>query len=153
MSDPGAMLMQIAMVCSDDPVRSESEADAEGVSALALAAGRVEATSTLLGCNVLDVEPLPETSDVDVSLDAPALLFSGGLDTRTPTARNQEVADHLPNSRVIVFPVGSHVQVPNIPCANQILADFVDDPSALDSLDTECVAQLTADFEFSTLDE
>ncbi|MCA9902564.1 MAG: alpha/beta fold hydrolase [Anaerolineae bacterium] len=142
------ILMQFAMVCSDDPVFSDKESDAEGVSSLAIAAGRGEAHTFTVGCSIVHVEQLPASSDVDVSLDIPVLLFGGGLDTRTPVVRNQEVADHLPNARLIVFPVGSHVQVPNMRCANQILAAFVDDPSALASLDTTCIEQFTSAFEF-----
>lgn len=144
------ILMQAAMICSDDPVLSVAEAEAEGANALAAAAAQTEATTILALCSILDVEQLPDSSDVDVTLDVPTLLLGGGLDTRTPPVRNQEVADHLPNSRLIVFPTGSHVQVPNIPCANQILAAFVDDPSTLADLDTSCVAEMTEVFEFTT---
>ncbi|MCK6581125.1 MAG: alpha/beta hydrolase [Anaerolineae bacterium] len=153
-SSNSALLMQLSIVCSDDPVFADSEADSEGVSELAIAAGRGEAAIFRTGCSVINVQQLPESSDVDVSRDIPTLLFSGGLDTRTPTARNQEVADRLPNSRVIVFPTGAHVQVPNIPCANELLADFVADPSSLDSLDESCAATLLEGFQFITsLDE
>jgi pimeloyl-ACP methyl ester carboxylesterase len=143
------ILMQLAMVCSDDPVATVFDADAEGLSALALAAGRNEAKMFLLGCPLINVQQLPDSSDVDVSLDVPTLLLGGGLDTRTPISRNQEVADSLPNARLVIFPTGSHVQVPNIPCANAILADFVTDPSALQTLDITCIAEFTEAFEFA----
>lgn len=143
------ILMQAAMICSDDPVLAISEAEDDSANALANAFARQEASADQLLCSVLNVDQLPDSSDVDVTLDVPTLLLGGALDTRTPPVRNQEVADHLPNSRLIVFPVGSHVQVPNVPCANEILADFVDDPSTLETLDTGCVATLTEAFEFA----
>jgi pimeloyl-ACP methyl ester carboxylesterase len=141
---PIAGLMHMAMVCSDDPPQSEPTYDQTDYSEFAALTEQVFAASYADQCAVLNVERLPDESDVDVSLDVPVLVLSGGLDVRTPPFRNQQVADALPNSRVITFDLGDHVQYRGdfAPCAASLVSQFVIDPSTLQNLDASCTASL-----------
>lgn len=132
------LLMHTAMVCSDDPVKSVDEVKLDGAGRYATLFGQVKGTQYVQLCSLIDVQGLPDSTDVDVTLDVPVLLLSGDLDVATPTFRSQEVADALPNATLAVFPGRSHVQIAgaNI-CAGQIMTQFVLDPTA--KLDTSCL--------------
>lgn len=138
---PGAyaLLMHIAIVCSDDPVVSADEVKLEGAGRYATLFGQAGAAEYIEYCSLIDVQGLPDTTDVDVTTDVPVLLLSGDLDVATPAFRSQEVADALPNATLLVFPGRTHVQIngSNI-CAAQIMTQFVLSPTA--ALDTRCVS-------------
>ena len=145
------VLMHFAMVCSDDPVRSTEELRLEGVGRYARVFGEQMTSDYISACDVLDLPQLPDTSDIDVMTDVPVLIFSGGLDIPTPEFLGQEVADHLPDVRHVIFPTGFHVQLANInTCATRILGDFVRDPAL--EIDASCVAEQEP-LTFPVLDE
>ena len=133
-----ALLMHMAMVCSDDPAKSVDEVKLDGAGRYATLFGQAGAEQYVQLCSLIDVQELPDTTDVDVTTDVPVLLLSGDLDVATPTFRSQEVADALPNATLLVFPGRTHVQLAgsNI-CAGQIMTQFVLDPTA--TLDTSCL--------------
>ena len=132
-----ALLMHMAMVCSDDPVHSVDEVNMQGVGKYAQLFGEAAAEEYTQLCSFIDVQELPDATDETVTTDVPALLLSGDLDVATPTFRSQEVADALPDSTLVVFPGRTHVQIAAINvCAAQVMTQFVLDPTA--SLDTSC---------------
>ncbi len=135
-----AFLMHMAMVCSDDPVKSVDEVKLDGAGRYATLFGQAGAAEYVQLCSLIDVQELPDSTDVDVTTDVPVLLLSGDLDVATPTFRSQEVADALPNATLVVFPGRTHVQIAgsNL-CAGQVMMQFVLDPTA--TLDTSCVAE------------
>ncbi|MBZ0291187.1 MAG: alpha/beta fold hydrolase [Anaerolineae bacterium] len=135
-----AWLMHAAMVCSDDPPQREPNYDTSSYSDLALFAEQVFSMSYIPQCETLNVERLSDESDLGVSADVPTLILGGGLDVRTPVVENQEVADMLPNSRLITFEYSDHVQYRGdyAPCAASIVSAFVVDPASLDDLDASC---------------
>ncbi|MCA9869686.1 MAG: hypothetical protein KC487_04820, partial [Anaerolineae bacterium] len=94
-NSPMALLMHVAMVCSDDPVHSVDEVNIEGVGKYAQLFGQAGAEEYAQFCSLIDVQELPDSTDVAVTTDVPALLLSGDLDVATPTFRSQEVADAL----------------------------------------------------------
>jgi pimeloyl-ACP methyl ester carboxylesterase len=133
-----AWLMHLAVVCSDDPVGSVDDVDTEGVSRYAELLGVEAARGYARYCDLVDVAPLPGSTDAPVTTDVPTILLSGGLDVATPTFRSQEVADALPNATLVVFPGFTHVQLgQDNACAFDVLRQFVSDPSA--ELDLSCV--------------
>ncbi|MCB9458309.1 MAG: alpha/beta fold hydrolase [Anaerolineaceae bacterium] len=136
-----AELMHNAMVCSDDPPQPEASYDQSSYSEFARFTEQVFAKMYVGVCETLDLERLPDTSDENPTVDVPTLVLSGGLDVRTPTVRNQEVADALPNSRIIIFEYSDHVQYRGdyAPCASAIVSAFVNDPSSLQDLDASCL--------------
>lgn len=136
-----ATLMHYAVVCSDDPVRSVDEVVLEGVqSRLAKLFGQLAAREYVIACEIADVPGLPDETDVDVTVDVPTLVLSGGIDAQTPTFRSEIVAGSLPNARLVVFPDGTHVQLGAVNlCAARILTSFLADPGA--PLPTDCLAE------------
>ena len=137
---PMAILMHMAMVCSDDPVNSVDDVKLDGVGRYATLFGQAGAEEYAAFCAAIGVASLPDDTDVDVTTDVPALLLGGDLDVATPTFRSREVADGLPHATLIVFPGRTHVQIAGVNlCAGQIMTQFVLDPTA--SLDTSCTAE------------
>ena len=91
-------------------------------------------------CSFIEMQELPDTTDVNVTTDVPVLLLSGDLDVATPTFRSPEVADALPNAALVVFPGRTHVRIAGAnTCAGQVMTQFVLDPTA--KPDTSCVAE------------
>jgi pimeloyl-ACP methyl ester carboxylesterase len=130
--------MHFAMVCSDDPVHSVDDVITDGAGEYAALFGMNVAEEYAALCSLLDVQELPDSTDVNVAVDVPTLLLSGDLDVQTPTFRSQIVADALPNGRMLVFPGQTHVQIASInTCAMKIMSQFVLDPAA--ELDTSCM--------------
>jgi pimeloyl-ACP methyl ester carboxylesterase len=134
-----ALLVHLAMVCSDDPPRSLDDVVVDGFSRYEVLFARSSARLYVEMCAALDLPQLPASADQPVVSDVPALVLSGGLDIQTPYFVAQGVADHLSRARHVIFPTGFHVQVMNInPCAIRIVCDFVTDPFA--EPDLSCAA-------------
>lgn len=135
-----SMLMHLAVVCSDDPVRSPDELVLDGVGRLAEEFGRSVTREYVALCRAIDVPSLPDSTDVNVTVDVPTLVLSGGLDAQTPTFRSEVVAKALPDARLVVFPDGTHVQLGSVNlCAGKIMTSFVEDPKR--PLPLECLAE------------
>lgn len=100
-----AMLMPMAVVCSDDPVTQATDLIVEpGASANARACGASTLAQYLASCAAVDVQPLPDSTHVDVTADVPTLILAGALDARTPSIRRALVAEKLPRASIMVFP-------------------------------------------------
>jgi pimeloyl-ACP methyl ester carboxylesterase len=121
-----AILMHFAMVCSDDPAKSTDELVLDGAGRYAILFGEAVTREYIEVCRIFDVPQLSDEYDINVELDVPVLILSGGLDVKTPTFLSQAVADSLPNATHVIFPSGTHVQLGSINlCAAQITTDFV----------------------------
>ncbi len=141
-ASPSAMaaIMHMAVVCSDDPVRSVNELVLDGASRYATVLGTGMAREYVRFCSSVAVPSLPDSTDVNVASTIPTLILSGGLDAQTPTFRSELVARTLPNARLVVFPAGTHVQLGAINlCAGQIMVAFVRDPKG--RLPLECARE------------
>jgi pimeloyl-ACP methyl ester carboxylesterase len=141
-ASPGAMaaIMHMAVVCSDDPVRSVDELVLDGASRYAKVLGTGMAREYVRFCSSVAVPSLPDSTDLNVASTIPTLILSGGLDAQTPTFRSELVARTLPHARLVVFPAGTHVQMGAINlCAGQIMVAFVRDPKG--GLPLECVRE------------
>jgi pimeloyl-ACP methyl ester carboxylesterase len=137
-----AILMHMAVVCSDDPVTSPDDMIvAPDASAYARVYGRSVLKEYLEFCRAVEVPPLPDETDVDVTTDVPTLILAGDLDARTPIIRSELVAASLPRATIVEFPEGTHVQLGEInQCAGKILRAFLAEPDA--ALDTGCIAEM-----------
>lgn len=71
-----------------------------------------------------------------VRSDTPALLLAGEVDPILPPVWAEEVARHLPNSRLVVVPQASHWPV--TPCTRNLIREFLAAGST-EGLDTACV--------------
>jgi pimeloyl-ACP methyl ester carboxylesterase len=134
-----AMLMHMAVVCSDDPVTQPSDLIVEpDASVYARAYGASALEEYLEFCAAVDVPPLPDSTDIDVTTDVPTLILAGALDARTPAIRSELVAETLPRATIVVFPEGTHVQLGEVNlCAGEILQAFLADPDAVP--DMSCI--------------
>jgi pimeloyl-ACP methyl ester carboxylesterase len=72
--------------------------------------------------------------------EIPTLIFAGEFDPITPPANGRLAADSLPNSTFIEVPAVGHGAVPYNQCTKDIMAAFLNQPSA--ALDTSCVAAI-----------
>lgn len=73
----------------------------------------------------------------------PVLVFSGGFDPVTPTSMAKEIVSHLPNARLVIIPMMSHLfdGLSNIECFDNIALQFLDQPSS-HKLNASCVQQM-----------
>jgi len=78
-----------------------------------------------------------------VSSDAPVLIFSGNMDPVTPPKYGEEVARHLPKSRHVIVPEGSHDVdgLTDLGCIDRIALEFLEKGDAKD-LDVSCVERM-----------
>lgn len=134
--------MHMAVVCSDDPVTSVDDLIVNpDITAYARLYGQSVLDDYLEFCKAVDVPPLPDSTDVDVTTDVSTLILAGDLDARTPVVRSELVAQNLPRASIVVFPEGTHVQLGEInQCAGKILKAFLDNPEG--TLDTGCIASM-----------
>lgn len=93
-------------------------------------------------CNRWGVDVLPATVDDPVISDIPTLLLSGRFDPVTPPPFAEAAAAGLSNATVVVDPTASHGVAFLSPCANTIMAAFLNDPMARP--DTSCLAEQVA---------
>jgi pimeloyl-ACP methyl ester carboxylesterase len=137
-----AMLMHMAVVCSDDPVTSTEDLIIDpDASTYARVFGQAALREYLEFCAAVDVPSLPDDTDADVTTDVPTLILAGDLDARTPVIRSELVAATLPRATIVEFPQGTHVQLGEVnQCAGQILLAFLRNPDA--TLDTACILDM-----------
>jgi hypothetical protein len=91
-------------------------------------------------CKVWNVVPLPASVNDAVQSDVPALVLSGRFDPITPPGNGQRVAEALSNVYSFVFPNTGHGAFRSEPCANAIVAAFLDDPATKPG--DSCIARL-----------
>ncbi|RVT83853.1 alpha/beta hydrolase [Inhella crocodyli] len=133
-----ATAMYMAVVCSDDPVRSPDEVIREGAGPLPLLFADAVARELIGMCEAVAVPSLPDTTDRNVASALPTLVLSGRLDAQTPTFRSEEVVRTLPKAQLAVFPDGTHVQVGAInACAMGLIVQFLNAPAQ--PVDTACL--------------
>ncbi|MDT5152334.1 MAG: hypothetical protein QOI01_4067, partial [Mycobacterium sp.] len=65
--------------------------------------------------------------------DVPALLLAVTLDAVTPPSQADLAAEGLPNGRVVRIAGSGHDVLSRSTCAQQILIDFLDDPTGYDA--------------------
>ena len=70
-----------------------------------------------------------------VEADAPVLMLSGNIDPATPLELGKEAAQHLPNSRQIIFANAPHIYSSD--CARALAVEFITKASAR-NLNTTC---------------
>ncbi len=87
--------------------------------------------------------PAAPPSDVDlVRNDIPTLILTGQFDNLTPKRQGEIVQQGLDNSILIDLPNTAHATVPTQPCAESLMADFLENPDA--GPDTSCLRDISA---------
>ncbi len=79
-------------------------------------------------CRNWNVPALPQIFKAPVVSDLPVLIFNGWFDPITPSTFGDTVAQTLPNSHVVTFPVGAHGMMVGNLCAANIAANFLQNP-------------------------
>ncbi len=133
--------LHFSVTCAEDVPRIQPDVEK---AVLANLPTRKLAERTIAVCDVWPRGTMPPDFAHPVTSDAPALLFSGGMDPVTPPAYGAEVAKTLANSRHVVAPGYGHI-VSGYACGPRLIATFVDE-ARTDKLSETCVAH----FEKST---
>ena len=76
-----------------------------------------------------------------VQSDVPVLILGGTFDMVTPFAWGEIVAKGLENAQVVAIPGGGHGLVNTMPCAQELMTAFIDNPDA--PVDATCATELT----------
>jgi pimeloyl-ACP methyl ester carboxylesterase len=92
-------------------------------------------------CSSWNVKPIPSSLRQPVSSPVKTLLLSGEIDIRTPPALGDQVAKTLPKSTHLVVPYASHSTI-SVPCAAEILTDFLEADGDMKKVDTSCLKQV-----------
>ena len=130
--------MYYSVVCAED---ADINLDAVPVDALRpeIAEGaRDDLASYAEACTRWDVATLPGSVDEPVVSDIPTLLLSGRFDPVTPPHFAAAAAAGLTNATNLVDPQASHGVAFLSPCANTIIADFLNNPN--ETPDSSCLA-------------
>ena len=100
--------------------------------------GAYRVRQQLTACKAWGLPVVPRAGFV--ASEAPVLLIAGGMDHVTPVRAAEEVAAHLPNSRVVVVPALGHLPegLSNMECYERIVHAFFIAGDAAD-LDLECL--------------
>jgi pimeloyl-ACP methyl ester carboxylesterase len=136
--------MYMSVVCADHGNTDPSKTDYKGVNPRLAAEQRQAAADEVALCKKWQIELLPRADLQPVQSDLPVLLLSGDFDPITPPNYAETLLPFLPNATHVVFARGAHGQAVEQPCANAIIAAFLDDPGG--KLDTTCANQPVARF-------
>ncbi len=132
--------MYFSVVCAEDADFDLDDLNVDGVRPFIAESGRLDAESLLDTCTLWNVESLGSQADQPVVSDIPTLVLSGNFDPITPPAYGQIAADTLPQSYVYTFPNTAHGAALSDDCPNQIIRDFLDDPTI--APDAGCITTL-----------
>lgn len=135
--------LYLSVACGEDTNRIDSDEIAGATEGTFL--GRYRVDEQIGACRQWPSASVPVEQSAPVRLDAPVLLLAGTMDYVTPLAWATEVANALPNSRVVPirhlghFPIG----LTGMECYDKIIAEFFQGGSA-QSLDLACVGRMAA---------
>lgn len=87
-----------------------------------------DARTILEVCRDWRIRVLDRSLVQPVKSDIPTLLLSGSFDPITPPAHAERVAAHLARAHTVTFARGTHGQAFTQPCANRLIAAFLDQP-------------------------
>lgn len=137
LGDQFALGMHFSVTCAEDVPFIPAEELARETSGTYLGDFSVRAYQKT--CAIWPPGKVPASFATPVKSDAPALLFSGGVDPVSPAWIAEAAARHLPNSRHIVVRDAGHT-ASNV-CIDGLMAEFITKGSAR-GLDAACVSQI-----------
>jgi len=136
--------MWFTVECADRGDTDLSTLDLSGLDPQIAAEERDTAEEELAVCDTWNVDLLPRTDLNPVISDIPTLLLSGSWDPITPPQYAEQLLPTLTNANHVIFTDGAHGQAGLDPCANRIIASFLDDP--MGDLDASCADHPVSDF-------
>lgn len=128
--------MNLTMNCADG-AGLDPGADARAIER----PGRFRLLLAVPLCSQWPVEATSSTFNEPITSDIPTLVMAGRFDPITPPDGSESVARRLTNATFALWPNRGH-GVTGDPCANTVLAAFLDDPGA--AVDLSCVESLAA---------
>jgi pimeloyl-ACP methyl ester carboxylesterase len=129
--------MYYSVVCAEDADFTVDDYDLTGLPKQVVEMEKYSAEFILNACKMWNVSELGPSADEPVASDIPTLLLTGTFDPITPPEYARQAAETLPNSFLYEFPAGGHGEVGSTDCADQILVDFVNDPTQ--APDASCI--------------
>ncbi|MGD9531703.1 alpha/beta fold hydrolase [Pseudonocardia sp.] len=120
--------MYLSVLCAEDGDLDPDAAPTAGLRPEVAAFGREGVTNQAAGCAAWDV-PAARGADDPVTSDVPTLLLSGRFDPITPAGNAALAAGTLERSRSYTFPTTGHGAFGSDPCAEEIVASFLEDPA------------------------
>jgi pimeloyl-ACP methyl ester carboxylesterase len=121
--------MYYSVICAEDADFNPTDVPLDGVRPQIAKNVVSDLQSFVDVCELWQVDRLPSTIDKPVVSDIPSLLLSGQFDPITPPAFAAAAAEHLPNSYNYIYPAGSHGVAFGSDCVDQIIQDFLDNPT------------------------
>lgn len=137
--------MYYSVMCAEDADYLMSQIATEGIRPEFVTSNLLQAESFLALCNQWGVSDLGSRVDQPVSSDIPTLVLSGRFDPITPPYFADAAAETLSNSYVYTFPNNGHGAYLSGPCADNLIADFINAPTV--TPDSSCIEQIP-DIEF-----
>lgn len=136
--------MYITVVCSEFGDTPGSALRFPGLTKRLAEEGMVDARRLLDTCRDWKIRLLDKALLQPVHSDIPTLLLSGRFDPITPPEEADRVAATLSRAYRFTFAGGTHGQAFTVPCANQLIAQFLDTPGQRP--DGRCVQEATPTF-------
>jgi pimeloyl-ACP methyl ester carboxylesterase len=132
--------MYFSVVCAEDADFDPADATAPDLRPSIAERAERDARDLVELCGRWDVPPLGPEVDQPVTSDVPTLVLTGRFDPITPPQFAAQVAETLPRSYLYTFPNAGHGVFQSVDCANQLVASFLDTPTARPA--DGCVAAL-----------
>jgi pimeloyl-ACP methyl ester carboxylesterase len=120
--------MYMAVVCSEYGDTPAAALQFPGVVGRLAKSAAEEGRQLLEICRDWNVRLLDKSLLAPVKSDVPTLLLSGSFDPITPPAHAERVARDLGRAYTVTFARGTHGQAFTSPCANRLIAAFLDAP-------------------------
>ena len=127
-NDDMADAMYMTVVCAEFGDTPEAALQFPGVIKRLVEAGQNDARQILQLCRDWNIRLLDKSLLLPVKSDIPTLLLSGRFDPITPPEQADRVAAHLSRAFKFTFPRGAHGQAFVVPCANFMIANFLEKP-------------------------
>ena len=121
--------MYMTVVCAEYGDTPEEALRFPGVLKRLADAAQVDAKQILSLCRDWHIRLLDKKLLQPVKSDIPTLLLSGQFDPVTPPQQADRVAAGLTHAYRFTFTSGTHGQAFAVPCANRIIAAFLDTPT------------------------
>ena len=136
--------MYMTVVCSEFGDTPETALRFSGVLKRLADAAQSDAKQVLTLCRDWRIRLLDKKLLEPVKSDIPTLLLSGKFDPITPPAQADRVAAGLTRAYRFTFTSGTHGQAFAVPCANRIIAAFLDAPA--NAPDGSCAQEAATTF-------
>ena len=142
--DDMADAMYLTVVCAEHGDTSETALRFPGLMKRLADEGMSDAKQLLAVCRDWKIRLLDKALLQPVHSDIPTLLLSGRFDPITPPELADRVAATLGRAYRFTFAGGTHGQAFTVPCANQLIAQFLDAPAQ--PPDGRCAQEATPAF-------